>query len=195
MKGAARFARAVSWLGHPLVFISISVAVVVATQLAASAAFPILAALFFSVILPTAILLVSGVRSGRWRDADVSIRQERKRFYPWAIGFSALGTLISWVIGAPGFIVRGGLITLTLFMIAALANFWLKISLHVLFAAYCTTILFRINCICGTVAMVIAGLVFWARLFLARHTLVETLAGAALGVSGGVIASWWPDCF
>jgi hypothetical protein len=191
MNVTARFARAISWIGHPLVFVSISVGIVVATQLAASAALSILAALFFSVILPTAVLLVSGVRSGRWRDADVSIREERKRFYPWAIGFSLLGTLISWLIRAPFFIVRGGLVTLVLFMIAAVVNFWLKISLHVLFAAYCTTILFRINAICGAIATILAGLIFWARLFLSRHTLAEALAGAALGVSGGLIAAWW----
>jgi hypothetical protein len=192
MKVAARFARAISWIGHPLVFISISVAIIVATQLVAKAALPILAALFFSVILPTAILLLSGVRSGRWRDADVSIREERKRFYPWAIGFSSLGTLISWLIHAPFFIVRGGLVTLVLFLIAALVNFWLKISLHIMFAAYCTTILFRISGICGAVAMIIAGLIFWARLFLSRHTVAEALAGAALGLIGGIVASWWP---
>jgi hypothetical protein len=186
-------ARLISWVGHPLVFVSISVAIVVGTQLVVRAALPILAALFLSVILPTAILLVSGVRSGRWRDADVSVREERKRFYPWAIAFSALGTLISWVIGAPFFIIRGGLITLALFVIAALANFYLKISLHILFAAYCTTILFRINIVCGTVAMILAGLVFWARLFLSRHTLIEALAGAALGIGGGIMAAWQPS--
>ena len=79
--------------------------------------------------------LLAGVRAGRWRDADVSVREERKRFYPWAIIFSALGTLIIWLIRAPFFVVRGGLVTLALFLVAAIANFRLKLSLHTLFAA------------------------------------------------------------
>lgn len=192
MKVATRIARAISWAGHPLVFVSVAVAIVVATQLAARAAFPILATLFLSVILPTAILLVSRVRTGRWQDADVSVREERKRFYPWAIGFSALGTTISWLIGGPVFILRGGVVTLVLFVLAALANLYLKISLHILFAAYCTVIMFRINRTCGTAALILCGLVFWARLFLARHTVIEALAGAVLGTAGGLVVTCWP---
>ena len=192
MKPAARFARAVSWIGHPLVFVTISVGIVVTTQLTSSAAVPILAALLLSVVVPTAVLLVAGVRSGRWQDADVSVREERKRFYPWAIPFSALGTLVTWLIRAPFFVVRGGLVTLALFVVAAITNFWLKISLHTLFASYCTVILFRINTLCGTVALIFAGLVFWSRLFLSRHTFVEVLAGVGLGISGGIVAAWWP---
>jgi membrane-associated phospholipid phosphatase len=193
VKPAVRFARAVSWIGHPLVFVTISVGIVVTTQLTSSAAVPILAALLLSVVVPTAILLVAGVRSGRWQDADVSVREERKRFYPWAIPFSALGTLVTWLSRAPFFVVRGGLVTLVLFVVAAITNFWLKISLHTLFASYCTVILFRINPLCGTVALIFAGLVFWSRLFLSRHTFVEVLAGVGLGISGGIIAAWWPD--
>jgi len=192
VKPAVRFARAVSWIGHPLVFVTISVGIVVTTQLTSSAAVPILAALLLSVVVPTAVLLVAGVRSGRWQDADVSVREERKRFYPWAIPFSALGTLVTWLIRAPFFVVRGGLVTLALFVVAAITNFWLKISLHTLFAFYCTVILFRINTLCGTVALVFAGLVFWSRLFLSRHTFVEVLAGVGLGISGGIVAAWWP---
>jgi membrane-associated phospholipid phosphatase len=192
VKPAARFARIVSWIGHPLVFVTISVGIVVTTQLTSSAAVPILAALLLSVVVPTAVLLVAGVRSGRWQDADVSVREERKRFYPWAIPFSALGTLVTWLIRAPFFVVRGGLVTLALFVVAAITNFWLKISLHTLFASYCTVILFRINTLCGTVALIFAGLVFWSRLFLSRHTFVEVLAGVGLGISGGIVAAWWP---
>ena len=162
------------------------------TQLASRAAIPILVALFLSVIVLTAILLVASVRSGRWQDADVSVREERKRFYPWAIPFSALGTLITWLIRAPFFVVWGGLVTLVLFVVAAITNFWLKISLHTLFAAYCTVILFRINAMCGTVALVLAVLVSWSRLFLSRHSLVEVVAGVGLGVGGGIVAAWWP---
>jgi hypothetical protein len=191
-KLAAQLARTVSWIGHPLIFVSVSVSIVVATQLVPRVAIPILATLFLSVIAPTAVLLGAGVRSGRWRDADVSVREERQRFYPWAIPISALGTLITWLIGAPFFLVKGGLVTLALFLIAAIANFWFKLSLHTLFASYCAVILLRINLAFGMVALILTGFVFWSRLFLSRHTLLEVLAGVALGVSGGVITAWWP---
>lgn len=192
MNLVGQIARTISWVGHPLVFVSVSVSIVVATQLVSGAAFPILAALFLSVVAPTAILLVAGVRSGRWRDADVSVREERKRFYPWAVAISGLGTLTTWLIGAPFFVVRGALVTLALFLMAAIANFWFKVSLHTLFASWCAVILLRISLVFGVIALIVAGFVFWSRLFLSRHTLLEVLAGVVLGVSGGVIAAWWP---
>lgn len=168
----------------------ISVAIVLATQLESSAAWPILGTLFLAVIAPTAFLLLAGVRSGRWQDTDVSVREERKRFYPWAIPISALGVVATWLIGAPFFVVRGGLMTFGLLVAAAVINAKLKISLHTLFAAYCMMILFQVGIWCGTAALVLAALVFWSRLFLGRHTAAECLAGAGLGVVGGILTAW-----
>jgi hypothetical protein len=192
VKPAARLAVAISWIGHPLVFVMISVGIVITTQLASARALPILATLFLSVIVPTAILLIVGVRSGRWQDADVSVREERRLFYPWAIPISALGVVTTWLIRAPLFVLRGGLVTLALFIVAAIANCRLKISLHSLFASYCTVILFRIGFGFGMAGLLMTSLIFWSRLFLGRHTIVETLAGVALGIAGGIVAAWLP---
>src|SRR5438874_11367089 len=76
------FARLVSWIGHPLVFVLASVAVVVGTQLSPRTGLPILLALLLSTLVPTAILRLSGVRAGRCGDADVSAREERQRCWP-----------------------------------------------------------------------------------------------------------------
>jgi hypothetical protein len=170
------------------VFITISVSIVLLTQHISRAG--LLAALFVAAIAPMAILLFLGVRSGRWRDADVSLREERKRFYPFAVPLSALGTIAVWIAGAPGYILRGGIITWLLLVVAGLINFWFKISLHTLFAAYCTVILYRVNVLCGTSALTLAVLVFWSRLFLSRHSFAETLSGAMLGIAGGLVTAW-----
>ena len=186
------FARFVSWIGHPLVFVPISLAIVVTTKLAPRVGLPILAALFLCVIAPIAVLLFIGVRSGRWRDADVSVREERRRFYPWAIPFSAAGTLAIWLMRAPTFILRGAIVTLALFVIAAIINLRLKISLHILFAFYCAVVLLRLGAAFGVSAVILAVLVFWSRLFLKRHTLIEAITGGSLGIAGGIITAWWP---
>jgi len=187
---ARRIATIVSWAGHPLVFVTISVGIVLATQLASRRAIGLIGALFLAVIAPTGILLFFGVRSGRWRDADVSVREERKRFYPIAIPLSALGTIVMWLANAPRYILRGGVITLLLLIAAAIANHWSKISLHTLFATYCTVILFRVNLLCGSAALILGGLVFWSRLFLSRHTISENIIGVALGAVGGIATAW-----
>jgi hypothetical protein len=184
-----RAAILVSWIGHPLVFVTISVGIVVIAQLA-SGGVPLLIALFLSVIAPTGLLLFFGARSGRWADADVSIREERRRFYSIAIPLSAFGTIVMWLAHAPRYILRGGVITLLLLGIAAIVNRWSKISLHSLFASYCTLILFRVNLFCGLIGLILAALVFWSRLFLSRHTMFENASGVLLGALGGIATAW-----
>lgn len=183
-----RLAAVCSWVGHPLVFITISVSVVFLTQHISRAS--LVAAFFVAVIAPMGLLLFLGVRSGRWRDADVSMREERKRFYPIAIPLSALGTVAMWAAGAPGYVLRGGIVTWILLAVAGLINLWFKISLHTLFAAYCTVVLFRVDPGVGVGALILASFVFWARLFLSRHTVAETTSGALLGLAGGLVTAW-----
>ena len=185
-----RLAIIVSWIGHPLVFVTISVAIVLNTQVTARNAIPLFGAMLVAVIAPMAVLLFLGRRSGRWSDADVSVREERKRFYPIAIPLSAAGTVAMWLAGAPRYILRGGVVTLLLLIIAALTNLWFKISLHLLFAAYCSVVLLRVNAWCGIAALILAALVFWSRLVLSRHTIAETVAGFVLGTIGGLVAAW-----
>jgi membrane-associated phospholipid phosphatase len=144
------------------------------------------------VIVPTGLLLVFGVRSGRWQDADVSVREERKHFYHWAIPISAAGVVVMRLLNAPSYIQRGGLVTFGLFIVATLINRRLKISLHTLFAFYCTLVLYRMGLVPGTIALILAGLVFWSRLALRRHTVAENFAGVVAGALGGLIAGWWP---
>src|SRR2546430_1956197 len=167
---ARRIATIGSWAGHPLVFVTISVGIVLATQLASRRAMGLIGGLFLAVIAPTGVLLFLGVRSGRWRDADVSVREERKRFYPIAIPLSALGTIVMWLANAPRYILRGGVITLLLLMSAAITNHWSKVSLHTLFSTYCTVILFPVHLFCGSAAFILAGLGFPLRLSLLRDT-------------------------
>jgi len=187
-----RVARLVSWIGHPLVFVTVSVIIVVTAELTLRAAWPVVAVLLLAVILPTAILLYLGVRSGQWQDADVSVREQRRRFYPRAIPISAVGVLVSYLTGAPWFIIKGSLVTLGLFIVAAIVNRRMKISLHAIFAFFCATILFRVNFFWGLAALALALLVFWSRLNLKRHVPAEMIAGTVLGVCGGIMAAWLP---
>jgi hypothetical protein len=189
---SARLARAISWIGHPLVFVTLSVGVVIALRLPNRVGVVVLLALLLSVIFPTALLLFRGLRSGRWSDADVSVRTERNRFYPMAIPISALGVGMLWLLHAPAFMARGAFVTLGLLVVAAIANFRIKLSLHALFAFYCTVILFRVQPAFGAAALALALLVFWSRLYLQRHDVPEMLTGALLGMAGGVVTAWWP---
>jgi hypothetical protein len=190
LKRAVVFARWVSWIGHPLVFISLSVAITIALRLASRAGLALLLTLLATLILPMALLLFRGVRSGRWSDVDVSIRAERVRFYPRVIPISAMAVIALWLLGAPAFALRGVAVTLSLLVVAALVNFRIKLSLHALFAFYSALILFVVQPVVGAIAFALALLVFWSRLYLERHDLLETLVGASLGLLGGLVTAW-----
>jgi hypothetical protein len=137
------------------------VGIVVVSRLARRDALSILLVLFVSVILPTALLLFGGVRFGHWSDADISVRTERKRFYPAAIPLLAIGIVALWSLRASNLVLRGALLTFALFVLAAIANFRIKLSLHALFGFYCSVILFRINPFFGGVAFALAITLFW----------------------------------
>jgi hypothetical protein len=190
LKPTVVFARWVSWVGHPLVFISLSVGIIIALRLANRAGLTLLLTLLVTVILPMALLLFRGFQSGRWSDPDVSVRAERVRFYPRAISISAVAIIALLLMRAPAFALRGATMTLFLLIIAAMINFWIKLSLHALFAFYSAVILFVVNPVAGTVAFALAFLVFWSRLYLERHDFPETLVGAFLGLIGGLVTAW-----
>lgn len=189
-KPTAVFARWVSWIGHPLVFISMSVAIIIVLRLASRAGLALLLTLLATLILPMALLLFRGTRSGRWSDADVSIRAERARFYPRAMPISAMAVIALWLVRAPALALRGAAVTLFLLVVAALVNFRIKLSLHALFAFYSAIILFVVHPVVGAIAFALAFLVFWSRLYLRRHDLLETLVGASLGLLGGLVTAW-----
>ena len=189
---ASQLARAISWIGHPLVFVSISLAIIVSMRLANRVGVSVLLALVLAVVLPTAVMLVRGVRSGRWSDADVSIRSERVRFYPPAILLSLGGIATLLILHAPGFILRGALVTLALLVVAAFLNRLIKVSLHGMFAFYCAVVLLAVGWLPGVTAVFLALLVVWSRLHLRRHGVVEIVLGAAMGFIGGILTAWWP---
>ena len=190
LKPTVVFARWVSWIGHPLVFISLSVGIIIALRLANRAGLALSLTLLATVILPMALLLFRGVQSGRWSDPDVSIHAERVQFYPRAISISAMAVIALLLSRAPNFALRGAMVTLFLLIIAALINFRIKLSLHALFAFYSAVILFVVTPVVGAVAFALALLVFWSRLYLRRHNVLETLVGAFLGLVGGLVTAW-----
>jgi len=183
-------ARWVSWIGHPLVFITLSIATIVILRAANRTGLAVFLTLLISVILPMALLLFWGTRSGQWSDPDVSVRVERARFYPRAIPISAAAAVALWLLPAPAFAMRGALVTLVLLIIAALLNFGIKLSLHALFDFYSAFILFVVNPIAGAIAFSLAFLVFWSRLYLKRHDLLEMVVGTSLGLAGGLFTTW-----
>lgn len=175
---ADRMAEIISYIFHPLLVV-IPTLVIAMVQLGST----VWEAIFWTVLsiaivnLPMALLLFWGVRSGKYSDASVSVREQRTSIY--AVGGTCLVILLAvLIIGkAPGVIIA----CLVSAVIATALGYWInrytKLSLHSAAMAGCTAVLLWTAPLIGVAMAVCAPLVGWARIHLKHHTPVQILIG------------------
>lgn len=175
---ADRIAEVVSYIFHPLLVV-IPTLVIAMTSLGSTLG----QAIFWTVLsvaivnLPMALLLFWGVRSGKYSDASVSIREQRTSIF--AVGGTCLVILLAvLIIGKAPVVIIACLISA---VIATALGFWInrytKLSLHSAAMAGCTAVLLLTAPWIGVVMAVFAPLVGWARIRLKHHTPVQILIG------------------
>ncbi len=183
--GLTILARAVSIAGHPAILLPL------ATWLALVLHAPGERSVLSIVAIPAAIAVLGvvytlvQVRRGRWAHVDASGKQERRDLNR-LLGFALpVAALIAWLVGARiqvsiALLVAAGVVLLG----AGLAR-WIKLSLHVAFAVFAAALLWPAWpwVACG---LLLAGLVAWSRLALARHTPIEVVLGFPVGALAGV---------
>jgi membrane-associated phospholipid phosphatase len=79
------------------------------------------------------------------------------------------------------------LVTAVFLLLAAVLTRWVKLSLHVAFAALTATTLSLIGSTVGYALVAVVPLVFWSRIVLARHRIHEVLVGLVFGVLTGIV--------
>lgn len=131
------------------------------------------------------------VRRGLVTDLDVQLREQRTKPMLVATGCAGAGWLILKLGSAPLQIITLAsalLIQSTIMFIITIYLRW-KISMHSAAAAGAATLAW---CITGTplALLVSVPLVAWSRVRLRRHTLAQTLAGAALGCAIFLTTLW-----
>jgi len=129
------------------------------------------------VNLPMAVLVIYGVRSGRYSDASVSIREQRTSIY--VVGGSCLVLLlVILIVGKAPAVITACLVSAVLSTgISFVINRYTKLSLHSAAMAGCATVLLMTAPILGVVMAAFAPLVAWARIRLKHHTPVQILIG------------------
>lgn len=179
-------ARWISIVGHPFVT---ATAMVLAsgTRSSGSAAIASTGAAFVLIaVLPVAILMIRQVRRGAWEHVDASNRRERPMLY--IVGIAAVlvwfGYLALTEPRSP--LMRGLVVTMVMFLACGILTRWIKVSLHVTFAAYSATTLVFFGSPAGWVIAALVPLLIWSRLRLGRHKPLEVVLGVAIGVSAGL---------
>ena len=187
---AGQLARWISNISHPIL-ISLSGVIVIAIAMGTPAAWKWAAiGLLITVGLPS-LYLIWLVRSGRVADFDVFIRQQRKG--PYLVTIACL--LLCWVVmffgAAPlAFVVILSASILEI-MLLFLINLRWKISAHATTSAGFAVLIWQLFGPLGSIFFLFAALVIWSRVYLRRHTISQTLAGALLGASLIYLAFQW----
>lgn len=140
-----------------------------------------------AVVVPVAVLMLRQVRRGRWSNADASKPSERPILF--LVALAGLAAALGWLLleDPRSFLVRGMLVVAAFLLLAAFLTRWIKLSLHVAFAALAATTLSLLGSPVGYALIAVVPMVFWSRLALARHRLSELLAGLLLGVLTGIV--------
>ena len=181
-------ARWLSIIAHPFVMVGVMVGTAVARRQTPAEALRSVAMVVVVVIVPLLILMTRKVRTGAWENADASNRQERPILY--LVGALALVGLLAYLtmFRPHHFMVRGVFATLLMFAACAAVTRWVKVSLHMAFAALAATALSLTGSIVGYLLVVMLPALAWARLALSRHTPLELALGTAAGaVTGAAI--------
>ena len=138
---------------------------------------------FMVVIAPVLLFILLRVRSGRYRDADVSVREDRSLLYGLAGGCFILLVALLASLRAPDIVQRTLQAALFAIAVGALFNRYVnKLSLHTLTVAGCAAVLIFVRPSAGTVLGLASLLVGWSRVYLTRHTLAEVFWGWIVGV-------------
>lgn len=174
-----RIARIISNIFHPFVVVIPTMVIAMAVQgstLWQSLAWTILSVCI--VILPLLFVIYAGVRSGRFSDASISVREQRSSLYTLAafLFVLLLAILLFWK--APliliACLISAILATVTGF---AINQLFTKLSLHSIGMAGSTTVFLLVMPFLGLAMTIFALLVGWARMRLKHHTLLQILIG------------------
>jgi hypothetical protein len=174
-------ARWLSIILHPFVMIGVMVGSAAAARQTAGEAVRSVAIVALFTIVPLAVLMWRQVRRGRWENADASNRAERPILYV-AGGVAVVALLANLLLLRPqSFMVRGVVATLGMLTVCGVATRWIKVSLHMAFAALAAVALVLMRSPMGYALGLALPALVWSRLVLHRHTPIEIAFGTVIG--------------
>jgi hypothetical protein len=181
--------RAARWLSiifHPFVMVGVLAGTAAAARQTGAEAMTSVAIVLAFTVVPLLVLMIRQVRKGAWENVDASNTAERPVLYLVAgIGLAALIAYL--VLGSPeAFMLRGVVATLIMLAVCAVATRWIKVSVHMAFAAFVATLLTLSGSIVGYAIVMVVPPLAWARLKLRRHTPAEVAVGSFIGGVSGV---------
>jgi hypothetical protein len=178
-------ARAISIVGHPIVIVPAAVLMVASTRGASLQQVCVVGAVFATIGAVVIGFSWLQVRSGRWSHIDASARSERYSLNILLATICASVAAMLWYVTRKPSLALGFAFAAALVVMALLLMKWVKVSLHVAFAAFATVFLWPNRLAVAAGVVFIAALV-WSRLVLGRHVAADIATGLLLGATAGI---------
>lgn len=183
-------ARAVSIVAHPVVMMPAAALIAASSRGASALQLRLVGGAVATIGIAVLAYSWLQVRAGHWTHVDASARGERASLNVFLAVLLFLGALLAWLMTYQLHLAAALASSGLLVSLALLASRWVRMSLHVAFAAFATTLVWP------TTVAVIAGLIVtaamvWSRVTLRRHVAVDIIAGLALGAAVGAAYQAW----
>ncbi len=134
----------------------------------------------YMTLVPVYLFVRRRVRSGRFSDKHLSLREERTQVYLLSGSVLVLCTAVLALLHAPAPLVAAFTATLLSSLAAGTINLFWKISVHAGSISGSATLLILLIGTRALPALLLVLLVCWARVVLRKHTVGQVAAGAAL---------------
>lgn len=184
------FARWISVLAHPFVMVGCMVGVAASRLGPPGGAWRAVALVAAFTVAPVSLLMAWQVRRGAWQNVDASnVRERPLLFVVGGLALAALLGFLAWR-NPQSFLLRGTAGVLAMLAVCAAVTRWVKVSLHLAFAALAATTLFSLGSPAGWGVAAVVPVLAWSRLALGRHSWLELVLGGAIGVIAGGFIRW-----
>ena len=117
----------------------------------------------------------------------------RERPILFLVALATMAAVVGWLLltNPQSFLIRGLLVTGALVAVSAVITRWVKVSLHMAFAAMAATAMTVMRSPVGYLLLAVVPVLAWSRLALGRHRPLEVALGAALGALAAGALFWF----
>jgi len=181
LSSSTALARVISIAGHPFILIPLMIAILTRNWVWTA----VVAA---GTSLPLLVITLRNVRRGVWSDHDVSRRDQRGGLYKVALPLVILCAVLLYYLDAGPRMMRGFAAGAVMLLLGVLGNRFLKISMHMMTAAFCGVAIASLYPATTFVIVPLVAAIAWSRHKLERHTWAEVAVGLAIGAGAALIA-------
>ncbi len=177
-----KIAKAISFIGHPLLTIPLFVAVMMFAFEDFEKALLNSALIIGCIFLPLFLRMYIKSRNGTYTNFDVSDRIQRKTLFTFIIPLMVVVTFILFKINPASNLSLSVLFGTILVVISQIINLFIKSSLHVSLNIYLSALVMTADLRIGIAVFLFSGLIAWSRIALGRHTWKEVVFGSCIGL-------------